>query len=462
MSESHSVTPRRLRRRRRRGRVRPAGPPRLVRAAGALRPVARKQRKLAGAARRGPAPEVVQLEALPLVETLSHELGELLRRFGGYRRKRALVRDPEYRAAQPEIERLLCGLEWDLRAATATQPTRPGRLRAIAWNVERGKRFEPLLGTLTSLDGLASPDLVFLTELDIGMGRSGNRNVPRELARALGMGYVFSNFHLVLARGDRGEQLLSAPNSHAMHGSALLTRFPVRRVSTLRLPEWVDKFHVLEKRLGDKRALFVELALPDGPLTVVVVHLDPFCPPRHRAWQMQLVLEHLEHFGARRVLLGGDLNTHTWDAGSAPGLAISLAHKLVRFGFAGTVANYMTPERVFERGVFDALSHAGLSTEGFVDPSRGTVYYDMHDPEVIDKSLDEVPRPVLNWLERRLRPWGGCVPLRMDWFAGRGVTPAAAWTVSRPRHQGQRVADHDPLGVELALGEAGPARAGGR
>ncbi len=41
--------------------------------------------------------------------------------------------------------------------------------------------------------------------------------------------------------------------------------------------------------------------------------------------------------------------------------------------------------------------------------------------------------------------------MRLDWFAGRELSPLRAWTVERPRHQGRRIADHNPIGVEIAL-----------
>ena len=52
---------------------------------------------------------------------------------------------------------------------------------------------------------------------------------PFNIDAALGMGYVFANYHIVLAEGDRGERGHGVPNTKAMHGCALLTRFPVLR-----------------------------------------------------------------------------------------------------------------------------------------------------------------------------------------------------------------------------------------
>ena len=104
----------------------------------------------------------------------------------------------------------------------------------------------------------------------------------------------------------------------------------------------------------------------------------------------------------------------------------------------------MRPDEVFERKMFRSLEQAGLTIEGFTDPSCGTIYYDLNDPEVVAKSKEYVPEPVFRWLKRRLEPWGGKVPLRFDWFAGRGLRPRGACVIEEPAHAGVRVEDWEP------------------
>ena len=168
---------------------------------------------------------------LPPRFELDHDFTEALAHIASIRTRRRLERDPVYRGIKPQLERVLRGFEWDLEPTlgTSLQPRRPGLVRVAAWNVERGKRFAGLRHALTCDPILREADLLLLTEVDIGMGRSQNLNVPRELAAALGMGYVFANYHIVLAEGDRGERGHGVPNTKAMHGCALLTRFPVLR-----------------------------------------------------------------------------------------------------------------------------------------------------------------------------------------------------------------------------------------
>ncbi len=394
---------------------------------------------------------------LPPRFELDHDFSEALAHLATIRRRRKLERDPVYQQIRPQLDRVLRGFEWDLEPTLGTPlvSRRAGEVRVAAWTVERGKRFEGLRHTLVHDPLLRDADLLLLTEVDIGMGRSQNLNVPRELAAALNMGYVFANYHIVLAEGDRGERGHGIPNTKAMHGCALLTRFPVLRFEAIELPERKDKFHATEKRMGNKRALLCELLLPDGPLTVALVHLDPFTGPRHRAAQLRRIVARMRRFGGERMLLGGDLNTNTYDLGSGQGMLYNLLYKLTRFGFEGTVEQYMKPEEILERKVFEALRAGGLAIEGYNEFAKGTIYYDVYDPEMARKALDYLPAPlckwVLRWLERRLAPWDGRVPLRVDWFAGTGLRPSRPQVIERPMVDGRLISDHNPILIDLAL-----------
>ncbi len=377
---------------------------------------------------------------------LAHTLGPTLDHLARIPRRRQLLRDPVYRAARPEIDRLLAGFAWRLR------PRAPGprRLRAVAWNIERGKRFEAVAAALRGHPQLAGADLLLLSEVDLGVGRSGNRDVAAQLAAALDLDYVFCNHELLLSPGDAFERDHGLPSAQGLHGSALLTRLPVSRFAAVRLREPLDKFHDLEKRLGGKRALVAEVLLEDGPLTVAVAHLDPFAGPRHRAAQLGAVLRAAEGFGNPRVLLGGDLNTNTYDLSSAPGLALNGLYKLAWVGFERTVAEYLAPERRFERASFEALARAGLAIEGFNQRGVGTTFYDLSEPEMADWTRRYLPAAGRRYLERRLAPWGGRVPLHLAWRAGRGLAPLSAAVVEAPI-AGGCPSDHLPIQADFEL-----------
>lgn len=398
--------------------------------------------------------EVYDASTLPPSCDLEHGLSPTdLDALAKIRRRRRLHRSAIFRALEPRIDAALDGFVWRLDASEAT-PQTSWPLHAVAWNVERGKRFAPLMGLLTEHEHLRDADLLLLTEVDIGMGRSGNLHVPFELAQRLGMRCVFANSHLVLSPGDSAERDHGQPNTRALHGCALLTKLPVRRFCAVTLPEYVDKFHALEKRLGCKRALLVELeAPPNSPfptLTVAVVHLDPFCPPRHRAAQMDLVLRACTQFApGQPVLLGGDLNTNTYNLTSGLTLVADLFLRLARQGIERTIDHYRYPQRLFERGLFAHLQRAAFDLESFNDIHQGTLYYDVDDPEVVEKSLAYLPKPLWEHFRKRLTPWQGVVALHLDWFAGLGLRGENPRVIARAAWNGERVSDHDPICVDV-------------
>src|SRR5262249_55886941 len=152
-----------------------------------------------------------------------------------------------------------------------------------------------------------------------------------------------------------------------------------------------------------------------------------------------------------RSLLGGDFNTTTYDLSSTLALARDLLHKLLITGFSATVNQYLTPEKRYERPVFDLLRARAFAVEGFNERRTGTIFYDLADPYALDRTRKLVGRALPRLLVRLLRPWNGCVPARLDWFAGRNVTPVSA-AVERPRAaDGRPLSDHSAVIVDVAV-----------
>jgi endonuclease/exonuclease/phosphatase family metal-dependent hydrolase len=379
--------------------------------------------------------------------SLQHELHAHYRALRAIRTRRALERSPLWAEIGGEVRRVLAGVERGDRAAAPGPRGRP--LRAVAWNIQRGARLDDLRRSLLA-PPLAGVDLLLLSEVDVGLGRSGNRNVPRELAEALGMSYAFGVSYLALT-DDFGDDAAGLENTLALSGAAVLSRYPIGRVENVDLPELRDKFHSSEKRLGKKRALLAEISLPDGPLAVAACHLDSNASPVQRARQLGAILDSVDRSGVSRALLGGDLNTSTYDISSTLALARDLLHKLLVTGFRATVDQYMTPETRYERPVFDLLRARDFVVDGFNDRSVGTYFYDLTDPYILDRSQKLVGRALTRLLVRLLRPWNGCVPARLDWFAGRNLTPVVA-AVERPRAADERpLSDHSAVVVDVAI-----------
>jgi len=362
--------------------------------------------------------------------------------------RRALIAHPRYPRWKREIDRVMTNVEHGVHADP--RPPSAERLRVAAWNIRRGAQFEALVDALTGNEDLRDADVLLLTEVDHGMARSGYRHVARDLAAALRMHYAFGASYVVL-----GDDFLENEDGHenelALAGNAILSRYPLVWTENVDLPELKDKFSSRrEKRLGKKRGIMAGIELPSGSLTLAGCHLDSNASPRQRADQVDFLLRRAEDRG-RRVLLGGDFNTTTYDASGFGALMRDLGHKAVHHGFDGTLRGYMTPDATYEAPLFEVLARHGLHTEGFNDRSEGTFVYDMRDPYAIAKLYHRVGR-VLTWaLKRRLRPFGGICAAKLDWFAGRGIEPLDARVVPIPHDEGPPPSDHRAIAVDIAV-----------
>jgi endonuclease/exonuclease/phosphatase family metal-dependent hydrolase len=256
-------------------------------------------------------------------------------------------------------------------------------LRAICWNIERGIHFDPIRIALSEpekfdqvlaerkdpkakpltpdqlkivkqqLDLLQPADLLILNEVDYGVTRTDYRDVARDLAKTLSMNYAYGVEFLELDPLNLGLEKVELDDKEAqadiqksfdadksryigMHGTAVLSRYPIRKATLRPLPVCYDWYAGEKKaistlesgrrkganlafmeriareiRRGGRTVLFVELAVPESPtgaVTVVAPHLENKCKPGCRAKQAEQILEwiHGEH---NPVILGGDLNT---------------------------------------------------------------------------------------------------------------------------------------------------------
>ena len=390
------------------------------------------------------------------LESVEHEIHPHYRALRAIRTRKALERSALWAEIAGEVKRVLGSVERGDCAPVSAPAALPApasgkrALRAVAWNIQRGARLDDLRRAVVA-PPFAGADLLLLSEVDVGLGRSGNRNVARELAETVGGSYAFGVSYLALT-DDFGDNAAGLENTLALSGAAVISRYPIGRVENIDLPEIRDKFRSSEKRLGKKRALLAEIALPDGPLVVAACHLDSNASPAQRAQQLGGVLDCIDRSGVGRALVGGDFNTSTYDISSTLALARDLLHKLLITGFRATVNQYLTPEKRYERPVFELLRARGFAVEGFNDRAAGTYFYDLTDPYVLDRSRKLVGRLLTRLLVRLLRPWNGCVPARLDWFVGRNVTPVAA-AVERPRAaaDGRPLSDHAAIIVDVAV-----------
>ncbi|HLM57964.1 MAG TPA: endonuclease/exonuclease/phosphatase family protein [Pyrinomonadaceae bacterium] len=389
----------------------------------------------------------------PAAPPLEHGLGPHFPALAQFDSTQALESSPLYARLRPEVERVLGGVAVE-EFGSRVRPEASNVLRATAWNVERGARLEGIAGMLRSHPVLSGSDVLLLTELDYGMARSGNRFVARELARLLGMSYAFAPCYLNLTKGNGAEADAEGENGLALHGNAVLSRWPLRAARSVALPNGKDKMRGAEKRLGSQRAVVCRIEHPAGAFRAVSLHLDAHSSQRHRRRQMEVVLDFVESLRPRLpVLVGGDWNTSTYNSSRAVYSIAGFARR-VMMGVGNVIENhYLRPENWFERGLFRALERRGYRFRELNEPGRGTLHYDVKDLAANTNMADWVPRWCFWWIEWALRDHGGRCSLKLDWFAGRGVEPD---TSSPPRvvgdlrgPSGEVLSDHDPIVLDF-------------
>ena len=177
-----------------------------------------------------------------------------------------------YRQIQPVADRVLATTE----NGTFAAPGAPAKssYRLLAWNIERGIEFEAQVAAFRDHGYLRLADVLLLTETDVGMARSGNRNIARDLARELGLNYAFAPCYLNLSKGAGVESESAGENDVGLHGNALLSRYPLRNPRRIALGNGRDKMRGREKRLGQQAAIAAEVDLPGLPLTALsLIHI---------------------------------------------------------------------------------------------------------------------------------------------------------------------------------------------
>jgi endonuclease/exonuclease/phosphatase family metal-dependent hydrolase len=401
--------------------------------------------------------DTLRLQKSVDTSTLEHNLGPHFRELARFHSTKALEASTLYGRLREEAERVLNGVEQgDFTPEERPSTLDTGAVRATAWNIERGTHLDEIVRVLNRHEVMSRSDLLLLTELDYGMARSGNRHVAREIAEALGMAYAFAPCYVNLSKGSGLESGAAGENAEALHGNAVLSRWPIRRAWSVALPNGKDKMRGREKRLGSQRAMVCEVEHPAGVFRAVSLHLDAHSSQRHRALQMKVVLDFVERLSPRLpVVIGGDWNTSTYNSRRAV-YSIAGFFRRVLMGVGHVIENhYLKPERWFERGLFRELERRGYAYAPLNEPGAGTLHYDVKDLAANTNMGEWVPRWCFWWIEWALKDHGGRCSLKLDWFAGSGIEPDPQ---APPRvigglkgKAGEVLSDHDPIVLDFHL-----------
>ncbi|MEX2392867.1 MAG: endonuclease/exonuclease/phosphatase family protein [Actinomycetota bacterium] len=319
------------------------------------------------------------------------------------------------------VRELTCLWETDIEPPPEPHDA-TGWLRIAAWNIERGR--DPIPAAL--LLAATGADIALLTEVDIGMARTSNRDVARVIARALDAGVVFGIEFIELGLGKEADLVhidadldIGGHNVTGLHGNAILSRVPVTRSEVLRLDaggEWFNEER-REPRIGGRMAAAATISLDGTDVDVVSVHLESFSTAEDRAKQMKLLLEGVDARTKGPVVLAGDLNTF-----GAPLEALA-----------------------------DRTTLRGLRA---VDPSRFS-WPAPHEP-----LFDVAAGHGFEWVDANLSapttrhsPDGkpDHHPLKLDWFLVRGLEVGRPTVVPAVASDGSPLSDHELIAVSVRV-----------
>ena len=387
------------------------------------------------------------MELLEPKHYIVHQLHNLYEGIKSFKRKDDFINSSIYSVNHKEIDKVINGIEWD--NTIAENPSEKKMLRIVSWNIERGKHLDNIISFFKEDRELSKADVILAVECDNGMGRTSNRNVAKELAESLGYNYCFAPSYLVLGKGAIGETDHENNNTTALHGTAILSKYSIKKALSVEAPPVKEVFHSSEKRLGCKKGLIAEIMVGKKSLSFGAIHIDLSSTANDRANQLEAIINQLLNTNIQ--IVGGDWNCGTFNLRRKWEILTQSLGKLMTIGFTKAIEHYMTPEVKFEKPLFNMLTNNGFDFNSYNDRSKGTIYFDVNDMLTNEKTKKFVPGFLLKELNRRLQPWNGCVPLKIDWLAGKNANVINAQTIEKPQMNGQILSDHNPIYIDIKL-----------
>ncbi len=394
--------------------------------------------------------------------TLSHNLHEHFESLSRFNDSKELLTSELYTQIQPEVKAVLNSHEVGFFAPPA--PKKPF-YRAVTWNIERGIEFDGILHQLANHAELKAADILLIPETDMGMARSANRNVAKELAEALGLNYFFVPTYINLSKGNGTEIHFEGDNTHAIHGNAILSRYPIKDFHNIPLHNAKDKMKGKEKRLGHQQAPACTVVLPQGEVRVICAHLDAHSSKRHRRDQMRMIMRYINQLPKLPTLFGGDLNTTTYNSKNAF-WAIFGFWVRVSMGVRYVIAkHYPYPNRFFEKSLFKTLERHGFNYENWNEPGVCTLHYHVEDLKKIKNLRDLVPQWCFKFIDWACAKNNGYCSFKIDWFAARDLklvhenqsfpdphtAPLSPKVIGPLKYQDRECSDHDAILVDFRI-----------
>ena len=360
-----------------------------------------------------------------------------------------------WKQIREEVERIMNAVVVEQMSEPGAASTGSDTINALAWNLERGIRFEGIVNALKNNQSLKNKDILLLAELDHGMARSGNRFVAQEIASQLNLNYAFAPVYIPLQKGSGVESAMEGENTASIHGLAMMSPWPMKNAHAVPLPNGKDKMWGKEKRLGYLRALVADIEYPAGAFRAVTVHLDVHCSREHRRRQMRIILDHLDTLPELPTLIGGDWNTTTFNAQTATHAILGYWRR-VMMGVKNVAKNHFVhPDRYFERGLFSDLETRGYEYKSLNELGVGTLHYHIESIEKNTNLRDWVPEWCFKFIFWAAGRVGGSVSVRLDWFTSKGIKldpgPSPQTIGNLVDSEGLPLSDHDAITLDFTL-----------
>lgn len=333
-------------------------------------------------------------------------------------------------------------------------------VRVAHWNIEKGKHLAAVIAAFREHSVLRWADVISLNEADVGMNRSAQRFVARELGAALGMHVAFAPCYLEFSKGYGDDLLMPGENTIALQGNAILSRYELRNVRIIELPVCFEHFEHVEKRIGRRNALAAELTVNGQAFGFVTTHLEVRNAPSCRAKQIAAIVSELRKADApEAAMIAGDFNSNTFARGgrldALRGFARLLTARPQRL--MRTLAQPQAHEPLFDV----------LAENGFTESSFNGEDITCRVPLTILEDRSRLPAFCADIIARKLAPYNNRLDFRLDWFVARGaraladgemtdaqsgVTSLAPQTIAGLQNErGAQISDHDPITVDVRL-----------
>lgn len=219
-------------------------------------------------------------------------------------------------------------------------------VRIVSFNVHYAREPLELADALRASDAVAEADVFLIQEIEAYEQEGTSRTA--KLAQALELNYVYA----------------PARTTHpgCTHGLAILSRYPLRDIEVIRLPQFNLRFNT-----RPRIALAATVDVGATPLRIYNLHLDTRLNPGDRQKQLQPVAERARAHGVERVVVGGDFNTNPfrWLGNVFPIFRSDQAESVDKFmhqqGFETALERAgPTSQRAFFRFRLDSVYTRGL------------------------------------------------------------------------------------------------------